>query len=107
MVRKSHAGPPKVPDLLQEIRRLLDRGRYLETSHAQEMMAERAITRMEVHHVLRHGRHEAKKDRRSDDGAAWKYAIRGRTFDADRELRVVALLNELGVLVITAIDLAQ
>lgn len=106
MIRKR---PSKRANLLAEVRRLLEAGRYLETAHAQRQMKARGITRLEVGHILRHGRHEAQKDAFRPEYQTWNYAIRGTTFDEDRELRIViTLTHELAyesILVITAITL--
>ncbi|HIJ72532.1 MAG TPA: DUF4258 domain-containing protein [Candidatus Hydrogenedentes bacterium] len=101
-------GPPKKADLLKEVRRLVASGYYLETRHAQHRMRSRGITRMEVYHVLRSGQHEEKRDVFKSEHGSWNYAIRGKTLDKDKELRViVAITQELGkeaALVVTAIN---
>ena len=99
--------PAKAAAVLKEIERLIGVGRYRETQHAQEQMAKRHITSMEVRYVLLHGRHEKRKDEFNESRKAWNYAVRGWTIDNDRKQRTVVALTEVAVLLITAIDLAK
>jgi len=98
--------PPKhedVPLLVKQY--VVDSGRYLDTRHATERRKQLQITRPEVVYVLRHGRHEKRKDEFKEEHGAWTYAIRGKTVDG-RNLRVcVSLDNGADMLIITAIDL--
>ena len=97
--------PPKHQDVLAEIRRCIDAGRYLDTRHARQRKRERSISLPDVLHVLVCGYHEKRKDRYEELHKAWSYSIRGRTID-DRSLRIVVSFDkETGMLIITAIDL--
>lgn len=91
---------------MKRVRGCLADDRYYETQHAHEQMAARRITRPEVWHVLETGRHEARKDQFSQEFNTWKYAIRGKTVDRDRELRIVITFESDDMLVITAIDIS-
>lgn len=98
--------PPKHGDVPALVQEHVDAERYLDTRHAFDRKAERAITLPEVLHVLRHGYHEKKKDEFKEEYQAWNYSIRGKTVD-DRELRVCVSFDvETGMLIITAIDLS-
>lgn len=99
---------PKLDDVLEGIRRVLDtQGVWMETKHAQERMIERGITRMEIRHVLANGWREKRKDTYREDMNDWNYAVRGKTLDGDRELRLLVCVGATGLLLITAIDLGQ
>ena len=104
---------PKIPDLLDVVRRLIEQGFYLETRHAQDRMRECNIIRLEVQHVLRNGVRQQAKDEFDDEWQTWKYAIRGQTLDSDRRLRLIVSIVEPGLLpnrnvnVITVIDLDE
>ena len=97
---------PKIENLLDVVSKALDTGDYLDTSHANVRKGEREISRPEIVYVLRHGFHEARKDKYEEQYKAWNYAIRGKTVDR-RELRVVVSFDTAGMLIITAIDLDQ
>lgn len=105
MAAKRRRRPPKHENVLALVRENLDAGTYLDTRHAFERRAEREITRPEALYVLRHGWHEKRKDDFKDQYKCWTYAIRGKTVDG-RELRVCTSFDdEVGMLIITAIDL--
>lgn len=96
--------PPKISNLMAEIRKCLDTGKYLDTRHATERQTERHITRPEVLKVLRTGFHEKRKDQFNEEYQAWNYSVRGKTVDA-RNLRVIISFDPSGMLIISAIDL--
>jgi hypothetical protein len=99
--------PTKYPDILNEARRLVKAGRFRDTRHAEERQSQRAIGRLEILFVINNGYHEKKKDQFDETWNAWNYAIRGKTLDK-RALRVVVSIDEKsGLLIITAIDLAN
>ncbi len=98
--------PAKIADLLREVRRCIEPGRYLDTRHAAARQAERDITRPEILQVLRHGHHEKRKDSFDTLHQAWNYAVRGKTVD-QKELRVIVSFDEAGMLIITAIELEK
>jgi len=79
-------------------------GTYRDTRHAAERKQERNITLLEILHVLKGGHHEKRKDEFKPEYGDWNYAIRGKTVDR-REIRVVVVFADPGLLVITAIDL--
>ena len=92
-------------ELLKRTKAAVEKGDYLDTSHASQRKGQRKILRMEVEYVLKHGWHEKKKDSFEDAYQAWNYAIRGKTIDK-RNLRIAVSFEEK-MLVITAIDLDQ
>ena len=105
MAAQRRRRPPKHESVLALVREHLDAGTYLDTRHALERRAERQITRPEALYVLRHGRHEKRKDDFKEEYGSWTYAIRGKTVDG-RELRIcVSFDDEVRMLIITAIDL--
>ncbi len=96
--------PPKISNLMAEIRKCLDTGKYLDTRHASERQTERHITRPEVIKVLRTGFHEKRKDQFKVEYQTWNYSVRGKTVDA-KNLRVIISFDPSGMLLISAIDL--
>lgn len=95
---------PKIPHLMREVQECVENGRYLDTRHSLDRQAERAISRLEVLYVLRHGYHEKRKDRYEKGFTAWNYAVRGKTLDR-KELRVIVSFDKDRLLIITAIAL--
>ncbi|MCP4545485.1 MAG: DUF4258 domain-containing protein [bacterium] len=99
--------PPKIPDLMDRIREALDSGRYLDMSHAEQRQRQRKITRPEYIYVLRHGYHEARKDKFEELYGSWNYANRGKTIDK-RALRVIASFDDSEtLLIITTIEVGR
>jgi hypothetical protein len=84
----------------------IERGTYLDTRHAFDRQNERQISRPEVLYVLKNGHHEKRKDKFDEAYHSWNYSVRGKTVDR-RELRVIVSFDELGMLIITAIDLGS
>lgn len=96
--------PPKFDDVMDTINTCLEMGHFLDTSHSNERMKARQVTRSEALYVLRHGHHEKKKDKYDDQYQAWNYSIRGKTLDKI-ELRIIVSFDEFGMLIITVIKL--
>lgn len=88
------------------IRNCVETGKYLDTHHSTQRQGQRAITRPEFLYVLKNGHHEKRKDQFDETHQAWNYAVKGKTVDK-RELRVVVSFDEVGMLIITAIDLGK
>lgn len=104
MTKRARTRPPKVPNVLAEVKKHLDLGRYLDTTHLTQRSAERRIIISEILYVLRNGHHETRKDQWKERYGTWNYAIRGRTLD-DRDLRIVVAFDTEGMPIITAIEL--
>jgi hypothetical protein len=79
-------------------------GRLTYSSHANERLRQRRITKPEVEQVLLSGHHEARKDQFNEHFQGWDYAIHGKTRDR-RELRIVVAVVQPNILVVTVIDL--
>jgi hypothetical protein len=69
--------PQKHANLLANIRKCIEEGRYLETIHAQIRQHQRLIILSDIIKVLLTGYHEAKKDKFDSTYGAWNYAICG------------------------------
>ena len=96
--------PPKINNLLVEIYKKLEVGKYRYVAHASRRLQERAITRLEVKQVLKNGHHEKRKDEFKVNHACWNYSIRGKTIDK-RNLRIAVSFDKSNMLIITVIDL--
>ena len=98
--------PDKIDDLMNKIKKCIEGGRYLDTTHALVRQNLRKITRPEILYVLKSGFHEKRKDKFEENLNSWNYAIRGRTLDK-KELRVIISFEINNMLIITAIDLGK
>ena len=94
----------KIDRLLEQIRKCIETGRFLDTRHAFKRQSSRLINRLEVLYVLQHGYHEKRGDRFEEQFRSWNYAVRGKTIDS-RHLRIIVSFEGLEMLIITAIDL--
>lgn len=104
MIKKRPARPPQLPDLLSEIRKCLDQGKYLPRNHARERQEERNIELVDVKFVLKNGYHEKRKTTFSEEFNTWKYAIRGRTLD-EVDIRVIVAFDENIMHIITVMTI--
>lgn len=96
--------PEKQGNLKRALIDHLNQGLYFPHPHLYARMRKREIDEIEILQVLRSGRHERKKDEFDYERHCWKYAIRGHTREG-REMRVIVFFdNELGVVLLTAID---
>ncbi len=92
---------------MDRIRETLDSGRYLDMLHAEKRQRQRKITRPEYIYVLRHGYHEARKDKFEELYKSWNYAVRGKTIDK-RDLRVIVAFDDSEMLlIITTIEVGR
>ena len=96
--------PPKISNLLVEIHKKLEAGKYRYVGHANKRLQERVITRLEVKQVLKNGHREKRKDEFKKEHNCWNYSIRGKTIDK-RKLRIAVSFDRLNMLIITVIDL--
>lgn len=96
--------PAKANNLMELIRKKLDKAKDRYVDHALRRIKEREVTFPEVRQVLRSGYHEKRKDEFKEEHQAWTYSIRGQTIDK-RTLRVAVSFDEDDILVITVIDL--
>ena len=94
----------KIKDLLAEVEKCLQKGKYLYTGHAHQRLQKRVVTRQEVRQVLRNGYHEKRKDEFIEEYNSWNYSIKGTTIDK-RVLRVIVSFDSSNMLIITIIDL--
>lgn len=71
------------------------------TTHAISRQKERRITVAEVIHILKTGYEEKKKTTFDETNKVWKYAIRGKTKIDELDIRVIVIVDNDGMLVIT------
>jgi hypothetical protein len=78
----------KLKNVLSEVLKTIEIGRYRYVGHANERLQQRSITRLEVKQILKNGHHEKRKDVFNEKHNCWNYSIRGKTIDK-RSLRIV------------------
>jgi uncharacterized protein (DUF1015 family) len=80
---------------------------FTDTRHiAQPECRSEVLSVFEVEHVLKNGLREERKDEFKEEFNTWNYAIRGKTLDRDKELRIAVSFSSVeGLLIITAIDI--
>jgi len=98
------ARPPKINNLIDEIHKRLEAGKYKYVKHANERLQQREVNRLEVKQALKNGHHEKRKDDFNEKHKRWNYSIRGKTIDK-RNLRVAVTFDKKNMLIITVIDL--
>jgi hypothetical protein len=107
--------PPKIGDVVGEVKRLLDLSAYVFTGHARVRLNQREVTALEAIYVLKNGQRKAARDRFDEvdqNGVRvdrWSYALEGKTLDK-RRLRIAISFKEANsrtelMLIVTVIDL--
>lgn len=94
--------PHKKVDLLFLIHQYVESGSFVETVHVRQRQNEREIILPDILHVLMTGYHEQKKDQFDEVWQSWNYAIRGKTKSNNELWVIVAIDEEIALLIITA-----
>ena len=98
---------PKLTDISKTALEYLFQGNLRYSNHAEDRLNERKITRQDVHHVIENGFHEKREDRWDPDRKCWKYAMRCQNIDETTTLRIILVIDEDIILLVTVIDLNQ
>lgn len=93
--------PPKIANLLNEIRKCIEKNRYTQAEHALSRQKERKISLAEIRHILLTGYEEKIKTRFDERYKTWNYAIRGKTKIDKLDVRVIVAFDDHGLLIIT------
>ncbi|MNL28000.1 hypothetical protein D3C87_1496290 [compost metagenome] len=72
--------------------------------HAQEQMSKRDIQMSDIEEAIYSSHREEGKDSLTGDGKSWKYSLRGKNENGDKDLRIIVVFFEPKVIVVTAID---
>lgn len=102
--KKKPQRPNKEPEYESTIRNAVRNGEYTYTQHATQRMCERRIDDEDVKNVLLGGRPEPAKDQFLED--SWRYAFKGKAFEEDRNIRVIAGIDEQ-VVIVTVIAVGE
>lgn len=97
--------PKKEETVIQDVIAAVGSGQLILSIHASARMKERNIDFSDIEEAVYNSVREEDKDSPTDDGLAWKYVIRGKNDDGDKDLRLIVLyLDKPKMLVVTAID---
>jgi len=99
--------PEKFENVLEEIKKCIQEGKYALTVHALVRQSERRINLAETLHVLKTGYEEKRKTCFDIEKNTWKYAIRGKTIRDELDVRVIIAFNEDGMFIITVIQVEK
>ncbi|MEY4616374.1 MAG: hypothetical protein RJB66_1334 [Pseudomonadota bacterium] len=94
----------KRPNVLEEVRRATLIGRLIPSPHAQQQMAKRDIQMSDIEEAISRAKLEKKKDSLTDDKKEWKYALRGKNNEGDKDLRIIIMFDDPSAIIVTAID---
>lgn len=94
-----------IKNVTDKVRHCIKTRAYRITSHARKRQEQYSITLPELIFVLLNGFHEKDKTLFDNKFGCWKYAIRGKTLDAQLDLRViVAFANEMAILTVIKLN---
>ncbi|NGX40152.1 MAG: hypothetical protein KR126chlam1_01497 [Chlamydiae bacterium] len=96
--------PPKIENLLDVIKRLVEEGFFRFSKHAITRRKERSISPQDAIHILKNGFHEKRKTIFDEPNQTWKYAIRGKTKDNQEVRVIVAIVEEIIIITIIKLD---
>lgn len=94
----------KRPNVLEEVRQATLIGRLIPSPHAQQQMEKRNIQMSDIEEAISRARLEKKKDSLTEDKKEWKYALRGKNDEGDKDLRIVIMFDDPSAIIVTAID---
>lgn len=97
----------KIKNVLSEIKKCIEKGRYFVTTHAFSRQNERLISLPESLQVLETGYEEKKKTCFDTEHNTWKYAIRGKTLRDKLDVRVIVAFDESDMLIITVMHVGK
>ncbi len=97
--------PIKSVSIIQDVIEAVESGQFIISDHAAIRMKERNIDFSDVEEAVYRATREEVKDSPTNDGLAWKYALRGFNDDGNKDIRLVVLyLEKPKMLLVTAID---
>jgi hypothetical protein len=97
--------PIKSESVILDVIKAVESGKFIISEHAATRMKERNINFSDVEEAVYRLTREEVKDSLTNDGLAWKYALRGSNDDGNKDIRLVVLyLEKPKMLLVTAID---
>ena len=97
--------PIKSESVIQDVIKAVESGQLIISDHAATRMKERNIDFSDVEEALYRATRDEVKDSQTNDGLAWKYALRGFNDDGNKDIRLIVLyLQKPKMLLVTAVD---
>lgn len=97
--------PTKKEGILQAVIHSLESDNLKLTFHVLQRMHERKILLSDLHEAIYSGIREEYKDEFNHQTGDWKYAIRGKNNDGDKDIRIIVVMKDPATLILTVIDL--
>ena|ERR1700722_11585750 len=99
--------PEKLKNVLDKIKKCIEKGQYILTVHALDRQNERLINLPETLHILKTGYEEKRKTTFDNERNTWKYAIRGTTIRDKLNVRVIVAFDEDEMVIITVVNVGR
>lgn len=97
--------PKKKEGILLAVIHALESDNLKLTFHVLQRMQERKILLSDLHEAIYSAIREEHKDEFNHQTGDWKYAIRGKNDEGDKDIRVIIVFKEPSTLILTVIDL--
>lgn len=94
----------KRPNVIQDAIAALESGHLIPSVHAQQQMEKRDIQMSDIEEAIFSAYREESKDSLTNDGKSWKYAIRGKNDNGNKDLRIIIVFADPKTIIVTAID---
>lgn len=94
----------KRSNVLGDVRQAAMLGKLIPSPHAQQQMVKRDIQMSDIEEAISRAKLEKNKDSLTDDKKEWKYALRGKNDEGDKDLRIIIIFDNPNAIIVTAID---
>lgn len=94
----------KRPNVVQDVIEALESGNLIPSFHALEQMEKRDIQFSDIEEAIYKAHREESKDSLSKNGRNWKYSLRGKNKNDDKDLRIIVVFDDPDAIIVTAID---
>ncbi|MFM6927223.1 MAG: DUF4258 domain-containing protein [Bdellovibrio sp.] len=94
----------KRPNVIQDVIAALESGQLIPSTHAQQQMEKRDIQMSDIEEAIYSAYREESKDSLTDDGKSWKYSLRGKNENGDKDIRIIIAFADPKTIIVTAID---
>lgn len=94
----------KRPNVIKDVIVALESGQLIPSTHAQQQMEKRDIQISDIEEAIYSAHREEGKDSVTDDGKSWKYSLRGKNENGDKDLRIIVVFIDPKAIIVTAID---
>ncbi len=89
-----------IPDIIAA----LESGYLIPSIHALQQMEKRDIQMSDIEEAIYSAHREESKDSMTSDGANWRYSLRGKNENGDKDLRIIIMFADPKAIIVTTID---